>query len=117
MKKMEADRVVEGVEAILLSILDVVMGIVAFLVGLRFLFRLAAANPATPFVAWIYQASAAIMTPFAGIFPNQSLGSGAVLDSTAFVSLLFYALIFYLLRAAVKSIKFDSRPAHWHATP
>ncbi len=86
------------------GVLDLLMGFVSFFVGLRFLFRLAAANAAAPFVRWIYDGGFALMTPFHNIFADQSLGGGSVLDTSALMTLFFYGLLFYLVKAAVSSL-------------
>jgi hypothetical protein len=84
-------------------LLDLLMAGITFFLGLRFVFNLIAANPSTPFVAWIYQLSNSLIYPFSGIVPNFTFGSG-VFDMVALISLLAYAIVFYLLGALLDAL-------------
>jgi hypothetical protein len=79
------------------------MAIIAFFIGLRFVFGLLAVNQSTPFVAWIYSVSNSLIYPFAGILPNFSFGQG-VFDLVALVALLAYTIGFYLLTAFIDAL-------------
>lgn len=78
------------------TIVNLVIGIIEFLLGLRFVFRFLAVNPKTPFVAWIYDTSASLVAPFAKILPDLKLG-GFLIDLTTLAALIVYALIGYLI--------------------
>ena len=90
------------------SLIYLVGGFIETLIGLRFVFLLLGANPASDFVHWIYSWSAPFVAPFAGIFGQNITvtGSGAVTASifdwaalTAFVIIgLFVALVGGALR-------------------
>jgi hypothetical protein len=74
-------------------------GFIEVLVGLRFIFRLLGANPASGFVQWIYDWSTPFVTPFAGIFGQNATLTGrgvvttSVFDWTALIALIVIGLI------------------------
>jgi YggT family protein len=76
-----------------------IFGIIELLVGLRFVLLLIGANPATTFVAWIYQWSSPFVAPFDGIFGTHNIvaGSGvavhSVFDWSSLVALVIYGAI------------------------
>lgn len=76
-----------------------VAGFIELLIGLRFLFRLLGANPASAFVNWIYEWSTPFVVPFAGIFGQDATVAGegvvtaSVFDWTALVALIVYGFI------------------------
>ncbi|HKC14355.1 MAG TPA: YggT family protein [Patescibacteria group bacterium] len=88
----------------LIRVLNLFLAVVSFFLVLRFILRLLSANPSTPFVAWIYDVSNTLMSPFRGIFANPvvpSVNGQAVFDIVAIVALLFYSLLIYFLIALV----------------
>lgn len=74
-------------------------GLIELVVGLRFVFELLGANPASTFVSNIYNWSTPFVTPFAGIFGKSATitGPGVVTNSTfdwtALIALLIIGLI------------------------
>ena len=86
------------------SLMNLLLGVITFFLGLRFAFKLLSANPGTPFVAWIYSVSSYLMAPFNGIFGNLSLGQGGVIDIVALISLLAYTIGCYLIITLVDSV-------------
>ncbi len=91
--------------ALIISLLNFVVALAEILLGLRILLRLLAANPATPFVNWIYDMSEPLLAPFANMFPSPTLEEGAVLDFSAIFAVIIYALIGYLLVELVNTIE------------
>ncbi len=80
------------------SILYAIVGFIEVILGLRFVFRLIGANPGSSIVAWVYRWSEPFAAPFAGIFgQNTATGpgvvAGSVLDWTALIAMLVFALI------------------------
>jgi uncharacterized protein YggT (Ycf19 family) len=73
---------------VILYILDVLEVLLAF----RFFLRLLAANPASPFVSFIYAVTEPFVFPFRGIFP-QIAASGAVLEWAVLLAMVVYAVI------------------------
>lgn len=91
----------------LVKLLNLFLAIVGFFLLLRFLFRLLSANSATPFVAWIYDISSTLMSPFRGIFPNPTVPTAqgtAIFDVVALVAFIAYALLVYLLIALIDAV-------------
>lgn len=89
------------------AIIYLIGGIIEALVGLRFLFELLGANPDSPFVTWIYDWSTPLVAPFAGIFGQNAVITGAgavatsVFDWTAVIAFIVYGIIFSLISAVV----------------
>jgi YggT family protein len=86
------------------SIFNLALAVIVFFLGLRIVLRLFNANSGTPFVQWIYGVSDSLMSPFRGIFPSAAIGNNAVFDIPAFISLLAYALLFYLVVALIRAV-------------
>lgn len=85
------------------KIIYAIGGFIEILLGLRLIFKMIGANPAAPFVSWVYDWTNPLVAPFAGIFGQHSTTGGpgvvttGVFDWTALVALVVYALIFALL--------------------
>lgn len=93
---------------LLLLLIDIIFGIIEAVVGLRIIFELFGANPTTPFVAWLYEISRTLLYPFQNIFPSPVLRGGFVLDMSAVVALLAYALLAYLISELIRFINYHS---------
>lgn len=78
------------------TIVNIIVGIIEFLLSLRFIFKFFVVNVGTPFVAWVYGVTAGLTSPFARIVPDLKLG-GFVVDFTTLVALIVYVLIGYLI--------------------
>ena len=78
------------------TLVNIVFGIIEFLLLLRFIFKFFVVNTATPFVAWIYSTSVSLVSPFAKIVPDLKLGQ-FVVDFSILVALIVYAVIGYLI--------------------
>lgn len=85
------------------KLVDVFVGLVILLLGLRVLFRLFDANVGAGFVQWVYDTSDVIMAPFRGIFPSATIEPGNVLDVSALFAILIYAILGYLLTSFLAS--------------
>ncbi len=85
------------------GIIYTIVGFIEFLLGMRFVLRLFGANPASNFVAWIYDWSTPLVTPFAGIFGQNPTVHGlgvvtrSVFDWTALIALVVYSFIGILI--------------------
>lgn len=78
------------------TIVNIVVGVIEFLLSLRFIFKFFTFNPGTPFVAWLYSTTAGLVSPFARILPDLKLG-GFVIDFTTLVALIVYVLVGQLI--------------------
>lgn len=90
---------------ILEGLINLVMGLIEIFLGLRFIFRLLGANPAAPFVAWLYQTTAPLLNPFRGIFPTPRLAHGYVLEFSTLVALVIYLFAGYLLLELMAAVR------------
>jgi hypothetical protein len=68
------------------------LGIVEVLIGLRVVLKLIAANPESPFAAFIYAISGIFLFPFAGLVGTPASG-GMVLEFSSIIAMLVYALL------------------------
>ena len=76
------------------------LGIVEALIGLRVVLKLIAANPESPFAAFIYNVSAIFLYPFAGLVGTPAAG-GVVLELSSIIAMLVYALLAWGLERIV----------------
>lgn len=80
------------------AIISCIFGAIELVVGLRFVFLLLGANPASTFVSWIYSISSPLIAPFAGILGRPTaVAAGAVVhsvfDPSTLIALIVYAAI------------------------
>jgi hypothetical protein len=83
------------------AIISLVFGFIELLVGLRFIFLLLGANPSAWFVMWVYNTSAPLVTPFAGILGHPTTvpagAAGAIVhsvfDPSTLVAFIVYAVV------------------------
>ena len=94
----------------LVVLINLVIGLIEFFLGFRLLFRLLGANPASPFVAWLYDTTGPLLAPFQGMFPVSKLEAGGfVFEFTTLVALLMYMFIGYLFLEIVAAIDRSSK--------
>lgn len=91
------------VAALMINLINLVIGIIEAFIGLRIILKLVSANPLTPVVSWIYETSRALIWPFQGMFPSPNLGGGSILEFNSLIALLAYAFIGYLLMLVVNA--------------
>jgi YggT family protein len=81
------------------GIIYAIGGFIVAVIGLRFALRLLGANPASPFVNWVYGWSTPFVTPFAGMFGQDATVAGegvvttSVFDWTALIALIIVGII------------------------
>ncbi len=92
-----------SVRNVLVTLFDLALGAIILFLGLRFVFALFGVSLGVPFVAWVNSVSGSLTAPFAGILPSLPLGVGR-LDITALLAILFYSLLFYLIRAIIDAV-------------
>ena len=81
---------------IIRTLVNIVVGVIEFLLSLRFIFKFFVVNSSTPSVAWLYGATASLVAPFANILPNLNIG-GFIVDFTTLVALIVYVLVAYII--------------------
>lgn len=75
------------------NLVNIFIGAVETILGLRFLLRLFSANTSNGFVSWVYEMSNSLLEPFRGIFPTRIFENSIVIDFTTLFAMLIYALI------------------------
>lgn len=73
---------------VILYLLDILEVLLAF----RFFLRLLAANPASPFVQFVYRVTEPFVYPFRGIFPPVAT-KGSVLEWSVLMAMIVYAIV------------------------
>lgn len=84
------------------AIINVILGFIEIILGLRFIFKLLGVQPTTSFIDWLYRTSNPFVDAFVGILPNITFGSRSVLELTTLIALIIFGLI-----AAVLNSLFD----------
>ena len=77
--------------------INIVLSIMELVLGLRFVLELLGASAAAPFIAWIYNASWSLVAPFQGAFPSLYLSGGYVIDLSAILAMITYAIVAWLV--------------------
>lgn len=78
-------------------IVNIVIGIIEAALTVRLVLMLFGANPASPFIAWVYGVTGGLLGPFAGAFPSLSLGGASALDIVAILGMIVYAVVGWLI--------------------
>lgn len=86
-----------------MTAVNMILGLVAFFIILRLIFRFFSADTSVPFVEWIYAVSNFLIMPFAGIVPNIGTATG-VIDVVAVVTLLIYLTLGYLAMGLLQNL-------------
>lgn len=77
--------------------INFVTGIIETLLGLRVVLKFLGANPATPFVNWVYETTLPLIAPFAGMFPAPIVEGQFIIEFSTIFAIIIYALISYFL--------------------
>lgn len=85
-----------------------VLGIVEVLLVFRFLLRLFAANPAAPFVAFVYGVTAPLVFPFAGVFRGFA-ADGAAFEPGTLLAMAVYAVAAWAVDRLVMLVASSAR--------
>lgn len=100
------------IKEVVLGLINLIIGSVWALLGLRFILKLFSANPDHGFVNWIYETSGEILGPFRGIFPSPNL-DGFIFDFTALFGMFVYGIVamlgFYLVAVLTPDVKTSKR--------
>jgi uncharacterized protein YggT (Ycf19 family) len=76
-----------------LGLINFFLALVELFLGLRVILRFFGANPDNGFVQFIYNSSGALMQPFRGVFPTETIGNNHVVDFSALFAMVVYGLI------------------------
>jgi uncharacterized membrane protein len=80
----------------IVRIIWTISGILAILLGLRFVLKLIAANPDSGFTIFIYGITGLFVAPFEAIVGTPTVG-GSVLEVTTLIAIAVYALFFWVV--------------------
>ena len=78
-------------ERIVLRILDLVIGTVEVLLGLRVMLRILGANPGSNFISWLYSTTDQMLLPFWNIFPAATISGIYIVEFSTLFAMLAYA--------------------------
>ena len=78
-----------------------VLGLLEILLGLRFLLKLIAANPASGFAVFIYGITEPFIAPFALLIGTPTFG-GSILEVTTLIAMAVYTLFFWVVVSAIR---------------
>lgn len=73
-----------------------ILGVIEVLLAFRLVFKLLGANPASPFVSFIYTLTQIFLYPFTGIFPmatTKGLENQAIIEPATLIAMIIYAVI------------------------
>ena len=98
------ERVVEDIGAERRAILrkvsqfiGLVAAVVESLIGLRFLLKLIAANPNSPFANFVYNFTDLFMWPFHNLVTTPTASNGMALELNALIAIVVYALLAWVV--------------------
>lgn len=87
------------------ALIRLLLGVIEFFLITRFLLKLLDANPATPFVRWIYETSDSILKPFSNMFPSARM-EGFIFDFNALFGLFVYIFGAYLITELISYLDY-----------
>jgi len=90
--------------SLILYLTYLVTSLVEVMIALRVVLKLFGARTAAPFVMWVYETTAPLLKPFAGMFPSPVLEGGFIIEFSALFALIVYGLVAYLIESAVWSL-------------
>jgi len=85
-------------------LINLVTSLVEGLLGLRIILKLFGASTAAPFVRWVYETTAPLITPFTGMFPSPKLPEGFVIEFSVLFALMVYVFIGYLATELLETL-------------
>jgi hypothetical protein len=80
-----------------------IIGLIQFMLGLRFVLVFFGANASAEFVAWVYSVTNQLAAPFLGAFPALNLG-GFLVELSIIFAMIGYAIIGWLIMRLVSLI-------------
>lgn len=90
-----------AVDRFLLRFIDVVTGVVEFLLAIRLVLHALGANDANSFMGWLDAVTGQLIAPFSNIFPTISLGGQFQIELSTIFAMLAYGVIGWILARAI----------------
>lgn len=91
-----------------------ILGVLEVLLAFRLVFKLLGANPASPFVSFIYSLTQIFLYPFTGIFPTavtKGFEAQAILEPTTIIAMIVYGIIAWGIVRLIGIMKETERKA------
>ena len=82
---------------VVLRAIDAGIGIVMFLLALRFVLVLLGANAGNSFMQWLYGVTGQLIAPFSNIFSSWNLGGLFVVEWTTVFAMIAYGILGYFI--------------------
>lgn len=79
--------------------------VIEALIGTRFVLLLSGAGVGNSFVDFIYDVSDPFVSPFEGIFDNQTVGDDGIFEPASLIALIVYPIIALLLGALLRTLE------------
>jgi uncharacterized protein YggT (Ycf19 family) len=86
------------------AITQFVFGLISIMIVLRIMMKMLGASTVAPFVAWLYETTEPLLSPFQGVFPTPQVTGGFVLEISALVALVVYGLAGFLINTLVTTM-------------
>jgi hypothetical protein len=86
------------------QIIWVAFGLLIGGLGIRFMLKLIAANPANAFTSLVYSATGLFMAPFENITASPSAANGMIFEFPVVIAMLVYALIGWALERIIRLV-------------
>ncbi len=93
-----------SITSMLVYIVNFIFGLAALGLLLRFLFRLFGANTESPFVAFLYNSTNPLLSPFRGIFEPYVADGRFVFEFSTLIAIAIYLLLAWLIIEFIKYI-------------
>jgi len=90
---------------ILIRFINILFGIIATTLTLRFILKLFGASTQADFVVWMYQTSDSLLYPFIGMFPSPAVDLGNVFEFSTLFAILVYGIFAWLLVEAIEFVE------------
>lgn len=87
-------------------VVDIITAALLLLLSIRFMFEIFATERVSKFSQLVYVVTEPLVTPFAGLFPNFSLGvDGGRIDVATIVGMISIAFISYALQQLLNALQ------------
>ena len=86
-----------SVGGFVVRVINGVFGLVEAVLVVRLVLELLAADPAAPFIGWVYGITDPLVNPFVGAFPALTVGGGYGLELATLIAMVGYAIIGWLI--------------------
>lgn len=87
-------------------VVDIITALILLILSIRFMFEIFATDRASRFSQFVYGFSEPLVAPFAGLFPNMSLGvNGGKIEAATIVGMIAIAFISYAVQQLLHALQ------------